>query len=69
MFNVGDIVRYRKEWCSEGERKYLHIIRERRLDPVKNTETRFLIETLNMESMTLRPTGVVDDFMIEKAEV
>ena len=68
MFRVGDIVRFRKEWCSEGERKYLHIIKENRLNPVTNQMTRYLIETINMEHMTLHPMSVVDDFMIEHAE-
>ena len=64
-FKVGDIVRYNPKWCSEGERKYLHIIKENRLNPVTNQMTRYLIETINMEHMTLHPTSVVDDYMID----
>lgn len=63
-FNVGDIVRYDPEWCSEGERKYLHVIKERRLNPVTNTETRFLIYTLN-SSCAFGLSSAVDDFMLE----
>ena len=65
MFKVGDIVRYAPAWCSEGERKYLHVVVEvGLLNPVKMTETRVRIRTLNT-SMTLMPEEVVDDFMIE----
>ena len=68
MFKVGDIVRYKNGWCSDGERKYLHIVREIRLNPVTNQMTRYLIETINMEHMTLNPTETVDECMIEYAE-
>lgn len=64
-FKVGDIVRYAADWCSEGERKYLHVVKEvGMLNPVKMTETRVRIETLNT-GMTFAPQEVVDDFMIE----
>ena len=63
-FNVGDIVRYAPEWCSEGERKLLHVIKERRLNPIKNTESRFLIYTLN-SGLVFGLSSTVDDFMIE----
>lgn len=62
---VGMIVRYADGWCSEGEKKYLHVVKEKRLNPVKNTMTRWLIQTINMEYMTFQPTQVVDDYMIE----
>ena len=61
----GMIVRYAREWCSPGERKYLHVVKENRLNPVTNKMTRWLIQTINMENMTLHPTSVVDDYMIE----
>ena len=64
MFKVGDLVRYRKEWCSEGERKYFHIVKEIRLNPVTMEETCCLIETLNT-NLTWNPTEVVDFEMIE----
>ena len=64
-FKVGDIVRYAAAWSTEEERKYLHIVREvGLLNPVKMTETRVRIETLNT-GMTFAPQEVVDDFMIE----
>ena len=63
---VGAIVRYRKEWCSEGEREYIHIVRENRLNPVTNEMTRWLIETVNMKNMYFHPTQVVDECMIEE---
>lgn len=65
MFKVGDIVKYKKEWCSEGELKYRHIVREIRLNPVTNEMSRYLIETVNTE-LSLNPTETVDEFMIEK---
>lgn len=66
MFEVGTIVKYKDEWCSEGERKYRHIIKEQRLNPVTNEMTRYLIETINT-TLTLNPTSVVDECMITKA--
>lgn len=68
MIKEGMIVRFRKEWCSEGERKYLHVVRENRLNPVTGKMTRWLIETINTE-LTLNPTEVVDEEMIEPAEL
>lgn len=65
MIEKGMIVRFRPEWCSEGERKYLHVVKENRLNPVKGTMTRWLIETINMENMFFHPAEVVDDYMIE----
>ena len=44
------------------------IVRENRLDPVKGTMTRWLIETINMDSMYFNPTETVDECMIEQAE-
>lgn len=65
QFMVGDIVRYAPAWCSEGERKYLHVVTEvGLLNPVKMTETRVKIQTLN-SGLSLAPTEIVDDFMIE----
>lgn len=62
--HVGDIVRYAHGWCSDGERKYLHVVKENRLNPVTGKMTRWLIETVN-SGMALNPTEVVDDCMIE----
>ena len=67
MIKEGMIVRYAHEWCSPGERKYLHVVKENRLNPVTNKMTRWLIQTFNMEHMTIQPTTVVDDYMIEPA--
>lgn len=61
----GLIVRYAKEWCSPGERKYLHVVKENQLNPVTNKMTRWLIQTINMEHMVLQPTSVVEDYMLE----
>ncbi len=65
MIKEGMIVRYSPDWCEPGERRYLHLVRENRLNPVTMTMTRWLIETINMENMVLNPTTVVDDYMIE----
>lgn len=68
MIEKGMIVRFADGWCSPGERKYLHIVLENRLNPVTGKMTRWLIETINMENMKFHPTEVVDDYMIEPAE-
>lgn len=65
MFKVGDIVKYKKEWCSEDELKYRHRVLEIRLNPVTDEMSRYLIETINT-SLSLNPTETVDEFMIEK---
>lgn len=65
MIKEGMIVRYAAAWCSPEERKYLHVVKENRLNPVTNTMTRWLIETINMENMVFHPTETVDDYMIE----
>ena len=64
MIKVGMVVRYKSGWCSDGERKYLHVVRENRLNPVTNEMTRWLIETINT-GLFLNPSEVVDDYMIE----
>ena len=61
----GMLVRYAAKWCSEGERKYIHVVKENRLNPVTNEMTRWLIQTVNMENATFAPTEVVEDYMIE----
>ena len=66
MFEIGAVVKYRREWCSEGEEKYRHIILEQRLNPVTGEATRYLIRTMNT-MLTLAPTEVVDECMIERA--
>ena len=58
------IVRYKPEWCSPGEEKYLHVVKENLLNPVTNKMTRRLIQTINT-TMVFHPTEVVDDYMIE----
>lgn len=65
MIKEGMIVRYAPEWCTPGERKYLHVVKENRLNPVTGKMTRWLIETINMENMVFNPTSVVEDYMIE----
>ena len=65
MIKEGMIVRYVPGWCSEGERKYLHVVKENRQNPVTNQMTRWLIETINMENMVFYPTEEVEDYMIE----
>lgn len=64
MIKTGMVVRYKSEWCSPSERKYLHVVRENRLNPVSGEMTRWLIETLGT-GLFLNPTEVVDDYMIE----
>lgn len=65
MITKGMIVRYAPNWCSPGERKYLHVVKENLLNPVTNKMTRWLIQTINMDNMTFQPTSVVEDYMIE----
>lgn len=62
---VGMIVRYAPNWCSPGERKYLHVVKENRLNPVTGQMTRWLIETINSGLTIANPTEVVDENMIE----
>jgi hypothetical protein len=65
MLTVGTIVRYHPNWCSDGERKYIHLVKEvGLLNPCTNQPTRVLIETLNT-NLTLRPTEVVEECMLE----
>lgn len=64
MIKEGMIVRYAADWCSPGERKYLHVVKENRLNPVTGEMTRWLIQTINT-NMFFQPTETVDDFMIE----
>ena len=68
MFSIGELVRFDPKWCTEEELSLIHVIREVRLNPVKNTESRYLIETINGAKYLngLNPTTVVDDFMIQK---
>lgn len=69
MIKVGMICRFAPDWCTPEERKYLHLVKENRLNPVTGQMTRWLIETINMENMTLRPTSVVDDYMLEPTDL
>ena len=68
MFKPGDVVKYKKEWCSAGEEKYIHVILENRLNPVTGEMSRYLIATLNT-ALSFQPTEVVEECMIEKAAV
>ena len=67
-YPIGTIVKYRPEYCSDGEEKYRHVIKENRLNPVTNEETRYIIQTINMEYMHFCPSEEVEECMIEKAE-
>jgi len=67
MFKVGDIVKYKSEWCSPGEEVYRHRLIENRRNPVSGKMSRWLIETINT-SLTLGSMSVVDDYMIEEVE-
>lgn len=64
MIKEGMVVRYTEKYCSSGERKYLHVVKENRLNPVTNKMTRWLIETIN-SSMAFNPTETVEEDMIE----
>lgn len=66
MIKEGMIVRYKPEYCSPGEEKYLHVVKENRLNPVTGEMTRWLIETINID-MVFHPTEVVDECMIESS--
>lgn len=61
----GTIVRYAPEWCAPGERYYLHVCIEKRLNPVTMKMSRWLIQTINMKNMHFQPTSEVEDYMIE----
>ena len=65
MIKEGMIVRYKKEYCTPDERKYLHLVKETTINPVTNEMTRFKIVTLNT-NLFLPPCEVVDDYMIEE---
>ena len=64
MIKVGMVVRYAPKWRSPGEEKYLHVVKENRINPVTGDMTRWLIETIN-SSLFLNPTETVDECMIE----
>lgn len=64
MIKVGMVVRYAPKWRSPGEEKYLHVVKENRMNPVTGEMTRWLIETIN-SSLFLNPTETVDECMIE----
>lgn len=66
---VGMIVRYAAEWCTPEERKYLHVVKENRLNPVTGKMSRWLIETINMKNMFFNPTETVDECMIESTGI
>lgn len=60
----GMIVRYAQGFCSPGEEKYLHVVKENRVNPVTGKMTRWLIETINT-TLFVNPTETVDEEMIE----
>lgn len=64
---VGMIVKYAPGWCSEGEEKYLHIVKENRLNPVTGKMTRWLIQTINT-NLNFMPTQDVEECMIQPAD-
>ncbi len=64
MIKPGTIVRYRPEWCEEGERHLLHIVKENTLNPVTHEMTRCLIVTLNSD-LFIPPCESVEEEMIE----
>ena len=68
MITEGMLVRYAPEYCSPGEEKYIHIVRENRLNPVTGKPTRWLIETINSALTICNPTEEVDECMIVPAE-
>lgn len=64
MFKVGDLVRYNPKWCSEGERKLLHMVKQvGLLNPVTNKETRVEIVTINSKRF-MPPVELVEEDMI-----
>ena len=65
MIHEGMIVRFTPTWCSPEERRYLHVVKENRLNPVTGKMTRWLIQTINMKHMTIQPSSVVEEYMIE----
>ena len=65
MIHEGMIVRFTPAWCSPEERRYLHVVKENRLNPVTGKMTRWLIQTINMKHMTIQPSSVVEEYMIE----
>lgn len=65
-FEVGTAVRYAEKWCSPGERKYIHIIREAYKARNENDKC-ILIETINSDCFW-NPTEWVTEAMIEKLE-
>ncbi len=65
--SVGMVVRYAPKWCNPGEEKYLHVVKENRLNPVTNKMSRWLIETINSNSF-FNPTETVEEEMIEPVE-
>ena len=69
MFKPGTVVRYKKEWCSPEELKYIHVVIENRLNPVSGEMSRYLIETLNSGLTLCNPSEVVDEEMIEEADL
>ena len=60
----GMIVRYAQGFCSPSEEKYLHVVKENRVNPVTGKMTRWLIETINT-TLFVNPTETVDEEMIE----
>lgn len=63
----GMLVRYADGWCSEGEKKHVHLILENYLNPVTGEMTRWLIVTITTSNV-IKPQEVVDDYMIEPIE-
>jgi len=63
----GMLVEYAPEWCSPGEEKYVHVVKEFRMNPVTgDPKGRALISTIN-SPLVLGHTEVVDMEMITPA--
>ena len=75
--NVGQIVRFKKEWANEGERAYLMVVKEIRLNPATMEKTRCLVQTFNSRASAfwhcqeceiemLEPTGYTESDIMGK---
>lgn len=67
-YNVGDIVKYADEWCSDGEKVFRFVVLENGLsNPCNPSECRYKIGCLN-SNLALGFVDVVDECMIISAE-
>ena len=63
----GMVVRYNPEWCTEGERKLLHVVTENLVSPITGEMTRWRIRALN-SVMAIPPVEDVEECMIEPTD-